>query len=173
MARRWQDRRCTSSSGLQIIPPVRTLTKMADGSSYVVFEYMKTKTLLFLAALFIAGQGCVATSPPEHGRPATVPREVLPSDFGPAYSPGMEHGPASLRHSIAAGHAEHFLSQQGVASRYAKRACAVSGGAGHCDVEFALLNDHTGKTRGTVRVTDEGQCSWLTDEHRENTSAAQ
>jgi len=131
--------------------------------SIVVFEDMKTKPTLLVAALLISGQGCVGTSPPELNRSATASPAVRPSDYGPAYLPGMEHGPASSRHSIAAGRAEFFLSQQVFASHYATRACAVSGGTRYCDVHFAVLKDNTGKTRGTVRVTDEGLCSWLNE----------
>ena len=85
------------------------------------------------------------------------------ADWGPAYVPGMEHGPASKDHSVAAHKAEAFMAQQKFASQYAKRACAVSG-SDPIDVSFALVSDKSGKTRGIVGVSAKtGECSWLGD----------
>lgn len=84
-----------------------------------------------------------------------------PEDWGPAYVPGIENGPPSSEHSIAAEKAEVFLAKQTFAAQFAKRACRI-GGADCIDVSFALLSDPTGHTRGIVRVNMKtGECSWL------------
>lgn len=91
------------------------------------------------------------------------------ADWGPAYVPGMEHGPASREHSIAAQKAEAFVARQKFAGQYAKRACAVAG-SDPIDVSFALLSDRTGKTRGIVSVSSKtGECSWLGDKEPNHT----
>jgi hypothetical protein len=83
-----------------------------------------------------------------------------PADWGPAYAPGMEHGPASLEHSEAMSKAQAFMAQQKFADQYAKRACAVGGP--NMDVHFALLEDKTGRTHGIVRVNmATGACTWM------------
>ncbi len=122
---------------------------------------LRTALLSCLLLLILFGVGCSDRVSEQRDATVSRPATVDPKDWGPAYTPGIEHGPASTRHSVAAGRAEAFLAKQVFAPQYAKRACAVGGGTGFCDVSFALLEDGTGKTRGTVRVADDGQCSWL------------
>jgi hypothetical protein len=79
-------------------------------------------------------------------------------DWGPAYVAGMENGPASIATSTAFGKAAKFMSQQPFAKEFAKMPCAGSAVV----VEFALLSDITGRTRGVVKVNEKsGKCSWL------------
>jgi len=88
-----------------------------------------------------------------------------PADWGPAYTPGMEFGPAEVHLSRAFGQAEAFLATHAFAKHYAKRACSGGGGR-FVDVHFALLSDASGRTIGTVRVdTDSGECVWLGSGH--------
>jgi hypothetical protein len=87
---------------------------------------------------------------------------VNPADWGPAYQPGIEIGPASTQLSKAFHDAEAFLAKQPFAKEYAKRAC--SGGGEPCDVEFALLADSSGVAKGIVRVNkSSGECVWMGD----------
>ena len=93
--------------------------------------------------------------------PAVATNGFDRADWGPAYAPGMEHGPASLKQSAAAHRAEAFMAEQEFASQFAKRACVISGSE-PIDVSFALLRDPTGTPHGVVRVNmTTGQCSWL------------
>ena len=120
----------------------------------------------FLFSIFVA---CCAGCTADHAKsPPTaaligphLPEVANPTDWGPAYMPGMEFGPPAEHLSRAFSQAEAFLAKQPFAKRYAKRACS-GGGERFVDVHFALLSDSSGKTHGTVRVdTNSGDCKWL------------
>lgn len=97
---------------------------------------------------------------------------VNAADWGPAYVPGMEHGPASKELSGATQNAETFISRQAFANQYAKRACSA-GGFRWVEVAFALLADKTGRTHGVVRVDMmTGECSWLGNKMQEPNKAS-
>ena len=126
---------------------------------------LRLSTLFLGFAVAVTTFGCVGRTEPASS-PSPNPSEVaaVPTDWGPAYVPGIEHGPASVHLSGAFQRAEAFLAKQPFAKLYAKRAC--SGGATAADerfvdVQFALLSDASGGTRGTVRVdTAKDTCVW-------------
>lgn len=119
--------------------------------------------LTFFVVVCCAGCAARHTESPTAATPIGLhhPEPANPQDWGPAYVPGMEFGPAEVHLSVAFGQAEAFLAKQPFAKQYAKRACSGGGGR-FVDVHFALLSDPSGRTQGTVRVeTHTGDCVWV------------
>jgi hypothetical protein len=135
---------------------------VADPGRSASFSVMRFLIIFFVV---VCCAGCAArhTESPSAAVPISLhqPEPANPQDWGPAYVPGMEFGPAEVHLSVAFGQAEAFLAKQPFAKQYAKRACSGGGGR-FVDVHFALLSDPSGRTQGTVRVdTNSGDCAWV------------